>query len=86
MNNGKSQKSVEDLKFYGKPLGDIIDGMNSITMMKIGFIFAKKIIKKAGIIGLVPFMIRVNKEKKSIIKNYPDAYQKAKSIAEETAK
>jgi len=86
MKNGKSPKSVENLKFYGKPLGSIIDGMDSLTMMKIGFIFAKNIIKKAGFIGLIPFMIKVNNEKKSIIKNYPKAYQKAKSIAEETAK
>ena len=86
MKNENNKKSVEDLKFYGKPLGDIIDGMDSVTMMKIGFVFVRKIMKKAGFFGFIPFMINVNKEKKNIIKNYPEAFQKAKSIAEESAK
>ena len=76
---------VEELKNYGKPVGEIVETTPFSVMMKIGLIVIKSIIKKSGIIGFIPFMIKVNKEKKRIIKDFPKGYSKALELGKAPA-
>ena len=76
---------VEELKYYRMPLGEIVSSMPKSVMMKVGWVIIKSIIKKSTFFGFIPFMLRVNKEKKSIIKNYPDGYKRAIELGKEPA-
>jgi len=76
---------VEELKFYGKSISEIVNLMPKVTMMKIGLVVIKKIINKFGFFGFVPFMIKLNKEKKRIIKDNFVGYSKALALGKEPA-
>ncbi len=76
---------VEQLKYYGIPLGELVSSMSKSVMMKIGFTIIKSIFKKSGFFGFIPLMIKVNKEKKHIIKEYPDGYKQALKLGKEPA-
>ena len=76
---------VENLKNYGKSVSEIVDSTPISVMMKIGLIVIVSIIKETGIIGFIPFMFRVNKEKKRIIKENSDGYSKALKLGKEPA-
>lgn len=76
---------VEELKFYGKSIADIIDSMPKSEMMKVGWVIIAKIVKKSGVFGFIPFMMKVNKEKKRIIKENPEGYSKALELGKEPA-
>jgi len=76
---------VEELRNYGKSIGEIVDTTSSIVMIKIGWIIITSIIKKTGIIRFIPFMNRVKKEKKRIIRDNQEGYSKALKLGEEPA-
>jgi len=76
---------VEELKNYGKSIGEIVGNTPFPVMMKIGWVVISSIVKKSGIIGFIPFMSKVKKEKKRIIKDYPEGYAKALKLGKEPA-
>ena len=76
---------VEELKNYGKPIGEIVNTTPKPVMMKIGWIVITSILKETGFWGFIPFMNKVKKEKKRIITDNPDGYSKALKLGEETA-
>ncbi len=76
---------VEELKNYGKPLSEIVNSTPFIVMIKIGWIVIKVIINKTGIFGFIPFMNKVKKEKKRIIKDNTEGYSKALKLGKEPA-
>ena len=55
---------VEELKYYGKSIGEIVDTTPFPVMMKIGWVIITSIIKKTRILGFIPFMNKVKQEKK----------------------
>jgi hypothetical protein len=81
----KKGLNVEQLKFYGKTIAEIVDSMPISMKMKVGKIIVGSIVKKVEFFGFVPFMMNVMKERKRLIKVYPDAYQKALELAKEGA-
>jgi len=76
---------VEELKFYGKDLGYIVDNMDKSIMVRVGWIIISTIIKKSGFFGFIPFMTKVNKEKKRIKKENPEGYAQALKLGGEPA-
>jgi hypothetical protein len=73
---------VEELSQYGQTLS----GMPKEAMKKQEIIVMKEIRKKFGIIGILPFFIRLYLEQKRLIRKYPEAYQAALKVGESAAK
>ena len=80
-----AMKKVEDLRYYGKSIPEMVDAMPLMLKMKVGGIIITAVIKKAGLFGFLPFMSRVMGEKKRLIKAYPQAYQEALRLGQEPA-
>ena len=76
---------VEELRFYGKSIAELVDSMPFPVMFNVGRTIIMSIMKKAGFLGFIPFIIKVNKEKKRIIKDNPDGYSKALELGKEPA-
>jgi len=76
---------VEELKNYGKSIGEIVDTTPTPVMIKIGWIIMTSIIKETGVIGFIPFMSRVKKEKKRIMIDNSEGYSKALELGAEPA-
>ena len=76
---------VEELKNYGKSVGEVVDATPKSVMIKVGWIVITSIIKETGLIGFIPFMNKVKKEKKRIIRDNPEGYSKALELGKEPA-
>jgi len=76
---------VEELRNYGKSVAEIVDTTPKSVMIKIGWIVIISIIKETGFIGFIPFMNKIKKEKKRIMKENADGYAKALELGKEPA-
>ena len=76
---------VEELRDYGKSIGEIVDTTPTPVMIKIGWIIITSIIKETGIIGFIPFMNKVKKEKKRVTIDNSEGYSKALKLGAEPA-
>ena len=76
---------VEELRNYGKSVAEIVDTTPTLVMMKIGWIVIISIIKETGMIRFIPFMSRVKKEKKRIMKDNSEGYSKVLKLGAEPA-
>ncbi|MHA2104104.1 MAG: L-2-amino-thiazoline-4-carboxylic acid hydrolase [Candidatus Hodarchaeales archaeon] len=74
--NLKSNK-VEDLSQYGKSL----NGAPQDTVKKLEKIIISKIRQKTGLLGFLPFLFRVSREKRGLKKNNPESYKRIKESA-----
>jgi hypothetical protein len=72
---------VEELSQYGKTL----TGLPKEALKKQKAIVMREIRKKFGIIGMVPFFLKVLLEQKRLKRKYPQAYQEALKLSKETA-
>lgn len=72
---------VEELSQYGKTL----TGLPKEALKKQRAIVMGEIRKKFGIIGMVPFFLKVLLEQKRLKKDHPQAYQEALKLSKETA-
>jgi hypothetical protein len=73
---------VEELSQYGKTLS----GVPKEAMKKQGSIVMREIRKKSGIIGILPFFIRLLLEQRRLKRKYPEAYQATLKVGESAAK
>jgi hypothetical protein len=73
---------IEELSQYGKTLS----GLPREAIKQQEAIVFREIRKKFGLLGMVPFFIRVLLERRRLIKNYPAAYQEALKLSKDTAK
>lgn len=73
---------VEELSQYGKTLS----GLPKEAMKKQKTIVLSEIRTKFGLLGILPFFIKVLLAQKALKKNYPEAYQEALKISENAAK
>jgi hypothetical protein len=73
---------VEELERYGKTLETI---PKKVLKKQLG-IMLREIRKKSGLLGIVPFFVKVLREQRTLRKNYPDAYGEALKISKDTAK
>jgi hypothetical protein len=73
---------VEELSQYGKTL----TGIPKEAMKKQQSIVLHELRRKYGLVGILPFFVRVLLEKRSLIKKYPEAYQEVLKFGEVTAK
>jgi hypothetical protein len=73
---------VEELSQYGKTLS----GLPKEAMKKQQAIVIREIRRKFGLLGTVPFFIRLLLEQRAIKKNYQEAYQETLKFSEDTAK
>ncbi len=76
---------VEELKFYGNGVGELVDSMPIFVTIRIGWVIMVSVMKKSGLLGFIPFMININKEKKRIKKNNSEGYGKALELGKESA-
>jgi hypothetical protein len=73
---------VEELRQYGKTL----ETLPKEVMKKQMGIMMREIRTKYGLLGIVPFFIKVLREKKTLKKNYPQAYKDVLKISKDAAK
>ncbi len=73
---------VEDLEQYGKTLS----GIPKEAMKKQESIVMKEIRQKFGIVGILPFFIRLMLEQRKLKRKYPEAYQATIKVGESAAK
>jgi len=73
---------VEELSQYGKTLSDI----PKEAMKKQKAIVFHEIRMKFGLLGILPFFIRLLLEQRALKKNYPQAYQQALKLSKGAAK
>lgn len=73
---------VEDLSQYGKTL----TGLPKEVMRIQRTIVFREIRKKFGLLGILPFFIRLLLEKRTIIKSHPKAVQEALTVGDDAAK
>ena len=73
---------VEELSQYGKTLS----GLPKEAMKKQQAIVIREIRKKFGLLGIVPFFIRLLLGQRAIKKNYPEAYQETLKVGKDVAK
>ncbi len=73
---------VEELSQYGKTLS----GLPKEALKKQKSIVLGEIRTKFGLLGTVPFFIRLLLEQRAIRKNYAEAYQETLKLSEDTAK
>ena len=73
---------VEELERYGKTLTTI---PKKVMKKQLG-IMVREIRNKSGLLGIVPFFIRVLLEQRALKKGYPQAYGEALKISKDTAK
>jgi hypothetical protein len=73
---------VEELSQYGKTLS----GLPREALEQQERIVFREIRQKFGWLGLLPFLVRVLLERRRVIRQYPDAYRRARELREDTAK
>ncbi|MFC2122665.1 hypothetical protein ACFLRP_03160 [Bacteroidota bacterium] len=73
---------VEELSQYGKTLS----GLPKEAVKKQEGIVLREIRKKFGLIGILPFFIRLFLGQRRLIRKYPEAYQATLKLSESTAK
>ena len=73
---------VEELSQYGKTLS----GLPKEAMKKQKAIVIREIRTKFGLLGILPFFIRLLLEQRALKKNYPEAYQETLKLSEDAAK
>ncbi len=73
---------VEELSQYGKTLS----GLPKEAMKKQKTVVLREIRKKFGLLGILPFFIKMVFDQKTLKKNYPEAYLKALEVSEGAAK
>jgi cyanate lyase len=73
---------VEELSQYGKTL----TGLPKEAMKKQKAIVFREIRKKFGLLGILPFFIRLLLEQRALKKKYPEAYQETLKLSEDAAK
>ena len=73
---------VKELSQYGKTLTTI---PKKVMKKQLG-IMIRDIRKKFGLLGIVPFFIKVLQEQRTLKKSYPEAYREALKISKDTAK
>jgi hypothetical protein len=73
---------VEELSQYGKTLS----GLPKEAVKKQQAIVINEIRRKFGLLGIVPFFIRLLLEQRAIKKNYPEAYQETLKVGKDVAK
>ena len=73
---------VEELTQYGKTLS----GIPKEAMKKQESIVMREIRKKFGMIGILPFFIRLLLEQKRLKRKYPEAYQATLKVGDSAAK
>ncbi|UCE37453.1 MAG: L-2-amino-thiazoline-4-carboxylic acid hydrolase [Thermoplasmata archaeon] len=78
----KQTRKVEELEQFGKTL----TGLPKETLKKQKAIVMREIRTKYGLLGILPFFIKVSQEQRALKRKYPEAYQKALQLSEDTAK
>ncbi len=73
---------VEELSQYGKTLS----GLPKEVMKKQMVIVFREIRTKFGLLGILPFFVKVLLEQRALKKNYPEAYQETLKLSEDAAK
>jgi hypothetical protein len=73
---------VEELSQYGKTLS----GLPREAIKKQRTVVLRAMRKKFGLLGILPFFVKLVFHQKALKKNYPEAYQKAAQISEGAAK
>ena len=73
---------VEELSQYGKTL----TGLPKEAMKKQKAIVFREIRTKFGLLGILPFFIKLFLEQRALKKNYPEAYQETLKLSEDAAK
>jgi len=73
---------VEELSQYGKTLS----GLPKEALKKQKAIVLREIRTKYGLLGILPFFIKILLGQKALKKNYPEAYQEALNVSENAAK
>ncbi len=73
---------VEELTQYGKTLS----GLPKETVKKQESIALREIRNKFGLIGILPFFIRLFLEQRGLKRKYPEAYQATLKLSEDAAK
>lgn len=73
---------VEELSQYGR----ILTGLPKEAMMKQKAIVFREIRKKFGLIGILPFSIRLFFEQRTLKTKYPDTYQETLKLGKDAAK
>ena len=73
---------VEELTQYGKTLS----GLPKETVKKQESIALREIRNKFGLIGILPFFIRLFLEQRGLKRQYPEAYQATLKLSEDAAK
>jgi hypothetical protein len=73
---------VEELTQYGKTLS----GLPKETVKKQESIALREIRNKFGLIGILPFFIRLFLEQRRLKRKYPEAYQATLKLSEDAAK
>lgn len=73
---------VEELSQYGKTL----TGIPKEAVKKQNSIVLHEIRKKFGLLGILPFFIKMMSNQKALKKNYPDAYRQALDVSKDAAK
>ena len=73
---------VEELSQYGKTLS----GLPKEALKKQQAIVIREIRRKFGLLGIVPFFIRLLLGQRALKKNYPEAYQETLKLSEDAAK
>ncbi len=73
---------VEELSQYGKTLS----GLPKEVMKKQMVIVLREIRTKFGLLGILPFFVKVLLEQRALKKNYPKAYQETLKLSEDAAK
>jgi hypothetical protein len=81
----ENKMNVEQLKYYGKTIPQIIDNMPMSMKAKVGKIIIGSIIKKVGLLKFIPFMTKVLEERNRLISTYPEANKTAIELAKEGA-
>ena len=73
---------VEELSQYGKTLS----GLPKEVLKKQMGIMLREILTKFGLLGIIPFFVKLLLEQRALKKNYPEAYQETLKLGEDAAK